>query len=102
MGVEVRGQPFDEGEMKGVGRRFGSTPTGWGRATDGGAQSGGSVLWNLFIFLPLFPLHRLFENYVDVLNHFKHKFTISMLQCLFIFDCTIESCSPLMIFVFTW
>jgi hypothetical protein len=41
--VEVRGRPFEEGEMKGVGRRFGSTPTGRGRATDGGARSGGSV-----------------------------------------------------------
>jgi hypothetical protein len=42
-GVEARWRPFDEGEMKGVGFRFGSTPTGRGRATDGGAQSGGSV-----------------------------------------------------------
>jgi hypothetical protein len=41
MGEEVRGWPFDEGEMKGVGRRFGSTPTGCGRAMDGGAWSGG-------------------------------------------------------------
>jgi hypothetical protein len=40
-GVEARGRPFDEGEMKGVGRQFGSTPTGCGRATDGGARSGG-------------------------------------------------------------
>jgi hypothetical protein len=40
-GEEVRGQPFDEGDMKGVGRRFVSTPTGCGRAMDGGAQSGG-------------------------------------------------------------
>jgi hypothetical protein len=39
-GEVARGQSFDEGEMKGVGRRFGSTPTGCGRATDGGAQSG--------------------------------------------------------------
>jgi hypothetical protein len=31
----------DEGEMKGLGRRFGSTPTGCGRAMDGGARSGG-------------------------------------------------------------
>jgi hypothetical protein len=43
MGEEARGRPFDEGEMKGVGRRFGSTPTGCGRAMDGGAWSGGSV-----------------------------------------------------------
>jgi hypothetical protein len=43
MGVEARGRPFDEGEMKGVGRRFGSTPTGCGRAMDSGAWSGGSV-----------------------------------------------------------
>jgi hypothetical protein len=40
-GVEARGQPFDEGEMKGVGRRFSSTPTGCERATDGGARSDG-------------------------------------------------------------
>jgi hypothetical protein len=37
----VRGWPFDEGEMKGVGRWFGSTPTGCRRAMDGGAWSGG-------------------------------------------------------------
>jgi hypothetical protein len=37
MGVEVRGRPFDEGKMKEVERRFGSTPTGCRRATDGGA-----------------------------------------------------------------
>jgi hypothetical protein len=40
-GEEARGWPFDEREMKGVGRRFGSTPTGCGRAMDGGAWSGG-------------------------------------------------------------
>jgi hypothetical protein len=38
---EARGRPFDEGEMKGVGHRFGSTPMGCGKATDGGARSGG-------------------------------------------------------------
>jgi hypothetical protein len=41
MGEEARGRPFAEGEIKGVGRQFGSTPTGCGRATDGGARSGG-------------------------------------------------------------
>jgi hypothetical protein len=41
MGVEVRGRPFDEGEIKGRGRRFNSTPTGCGWATDGGVRSGG-------------------------------------------------------------
>jgi hypothetical protein len=40
-GEEARGRPFDEGEMKGVGRRFGSTPTWCGRVMDGGAQSNG-------------------------------------------------------------
>jgi hypothetical protein len=55
-----------------------------------------------FSFIPLFPLHGLPENYVDVLNHFKHKFAISMLQRLFIFDHNIDPCSPLMILVFTW
>jgi hypothetical protein len=40
-GVEARGRPFDEGEMKGRGRWFDSTPTGCGWATDGGVQSGG-------------------------------------------------------------
>jgi hypothetical protein len=35
------GRPFDEGEMKGVGRRFGSTPAGCGRVTDGGSVRGG-------------------------------------------------------------
>jgi hypothetical protein len=39
-GVEARGHPFDEGEMKGRGRRFDSTPTGCGWETDGGVQSG--------------------------------------------------------------
>jgi hypothetical protein len=42
-GKEARGRAFDDGEMKGVGRRFGSTPTGCGWVMDGGAQSGGSV-----------------------------------------------------------
>jgi hypothetical protein len=41
MGVEARGRPFDEGEMKGVGRWFGSTPTGCGRVADGKPRSGG-------------------------------------------------------------
>jgi hypothetical protein len=40
-GVEARGRPFDEGEMKGRGHRFDSTPTGCGWATDGGVRSGG-------------------------------------------------------------
>jgi hypothetical protein len=40
-GVEARGRPFDEGEMKGRGRRFDSTPTWCGWATDGGVGSGG-------------------------------------------------------------
>jgi hypothetical protein len=40
-GVEARGRPFDEGEMKGRGHRFNSTPTGCGWATDGGVRSGG-------------------------------------------------------------
>jgi hypothetical protein len=40
-GVETRGRPFDEGEMKGRGHRFDSTPTGCGWATDGGVRSGG-------------------------------------------------------------
>jgi hypothetical protein len=40
-GEEARGRPFYEGEMMGVGHRFGSTPTGCGRAMDGGAQIGG-------------------------------------------------------------
>jgi hypothetical protein len=55
-----------------------------------------------FHFYSSFPLHGLPKNYVDVLNHFNHKFVISMLWCLFIFDRTIESCSPLTILVFTW
>jgi hypothetical protein len=37
---EVRGRPFDEGEMKVVGRRFGLAPSGCGRATHGGAWHG--------------------------------------------------------------
>jgi hypothetical protein len=41
MGEDARGWPFDEGEMKGVGRRFGSTPTGCRRVMDDGAQSDG-------------------------------------------------------------
>jgi hypothetical protein len=40
-GEEARARPFDEGEMKGVGRQFGSTPTGCGRAMDGGLVGGG-------------------------------------------------------------
>jgi hypothetical protein len=40
-GVEARGRPLDGGEMKGRGRRFNSTPTGCGWATDGGMRSGG-------------------------------------------------------------
>jgi hypothetical protein len=39
-GEEARGLPFDEGEMKGAGRRFDSTPTGCGRVMDGAAWSG--------------------------------------------------------------
>jgi hypothetical protein len=39
---EARGQPFDEGEMKGVGRRFGSAPSGCGRAAHGGAWRDGA------------------------------------------------------------
>jgi hypothetical protein len=39
-GVEARGHSFDEGEIKGRGRRFDSTPTGCGWATDGGVRSG--------------------------------------------------------------
>jgi hypothetical protein len=38
----VRGRPFDEGEMKGVGHRFGSTPSGCGRAAHGSACHGGT------------------------------------------------------------
>jgi hypothetical protein len=33
---EARGQPFDEGEMKGLGRWFGFAPSGCGRAAHGG------------------------------------------------------------------
>jgi hypothetical protein len=40
-GVEVRGWSFDEGEMKGRGRRFDSTPTECGWVTDGGVRTGG-------------------------------------------------------------
>jgi hypothetical protein len=36
------GQPFDEGEMKGVGRRFSSAPSGCRRAAQGGAWRGGA------------------------------------------------------------
>jgi hypothetical protein len=36
MREEARGRPFDEGEMKGVGRRFSSTPTGCGSSVEGG------------------------------------------------------------------
>jgi hypothetical protein len=55
----------------------------------------------LFFFL-FFPCHRLPKNDIDVLNHFKHKFAILMLRCLFIIDRTIELCFPLMIPMFTW
>jgi hypothetical protein len=40
-GVEVKGRPFDEGEMNGRGRRFDSTPTGCGWTTNGAVRSGG-------------------------------------------------------------
>jgi hypothetical protein len=40
-GVEARGRPFDEGEMKGRRRRFDSSPIGCGWETDGGVQSSG-------------------------------------------------------------
>jgi hypothetical protein len=40
-GSGTRGRSFDEGEMKGRGHRFDSTPTGCGWATDGGVRSGG-------------------------------------------------------------
>jgi hypothetical protein len=40
-GVVARGWPFDEGEMKGRGRRFDSTPTECGWVTDGGVRTGG-------------------------------------------------------------
>jgi hypothetical protein len=40
-GVEARGRPFDEGEMKGRGCRFDSTPTGCEWVTDDGVRSGG-------------------------------------------------------------
>jgi hypothetical protein len=38
----VKGWPFDEGEMKGVGRRFGSAPSGCRGAAHGGAWCGGA------------------------------------------------------------
>jgi hypothetical protein len=38
----VKGRPFDEGEMKEVGRRFGSAPFGCRGATHGGAWRGGA------------------------------------------------------------
>jgi hypothetical protein len=41
--VEARGRPFDEGEMKGRGHRFDSTPTGCGWVMDGGVRSGGKL-----------------------------------------------------------
>jgi hypothetical protein len=40
-GVEARGRPFDEGEMKGRGHRFDSTPTGCEWVTDGSMRSSG-------------------------------------------------------------
>jgi hypothetical protein len=42
-------------------------------------------------FLPVYPLHRLPKNDIDVLSHFKHKFTISMLRCLSILDRTMKT-----------
>jgi hypothetical protein len=39
-GGAVRGRPFDEGEMKGRGHQFDSTPAGCGWATDSGVRSG--------------------------------------------------------------
>jgi hypothetical protein len=42
MEEEARGRPFDEGEMKGVGRRFGSAPSGCGRVAHSGAWRGGA------------------------------------------------------------
>jgi hypothetical protein len=42
MEEEARGRPFDEGEMKGVGRQFSSAPSGCGRTADGGAWHGGA------------------------------------------------------------
>jgi hypothetical protein len=39
--VEARGRPFDEGEMKGRGHRFDSTPAGCRWETDGSVRSGG-------------------------------------------------------------
>jgi hypothetical protein len=40
-GVEARGRLFDEGEVKGRGRRFDSTPTGCGWAMNGSVRSSG-------------------------------------------------------------
>jgi hypothetical protein len=40
MEEEARERPFDEGEMKGVGHRFSSAPSGCGRAAHGGAWRG--------------------------------------------------------------
>jgi hypothetical protein len=40
-GVEARGRPFDEGEMKETQHRFNSTPAGCGWETDGDVRSGG-------------------------------------------------------------
>jgi hypothetical protein len=39
---EVRGWPFDEGEMKGLGCWFGSAPSGCRRAAHDGAWRGGA------------------------------------------------------------
>jgi hypothetical protein len=39
---EARGRPFDEGEMKGVGQRFGSAPSGCVRVAHSGAWRGGA------------------------------------------------------------
>jgi hypothetical protein len=49
------------------------------------------VLWRLITFLPLYPFHRLTKNNIDVLNHFKHKFAISMLWCRSILNHTIKN-----------
>jgi hypothetical protein len=40
---EARGRPVDEGEMKGVGRWFGSAPPRCWRAAHGGAWCGGAL-----------------------------------------------------------
>jgi hypothetical protein len=42
MEEEVRWRPFDEGEMKGVGRWFGSAPSRCRRVAHGGAWRGGA------------------------------------------------------------